>query len=376
MGRKRYRVGMIGFGHIHVVGAAETYARHPQVEMVACADTIPLVPEKRKAMLTRGWNLEQAVQKAGIARTHDDYRPMLDREELDLVVVQSELAQHADVVCACAAHGVHVVVEKPLATNMDEALRMRRACHRAGTKLITNWPPAFDGWNHTIKRAVDEGAIGRVLEFRLKYGNNGPIGGCAGKPAAAGKEDPLTEEELAATWWYQRAAGGGALLDFCGYGCMYSRWYIGERPTAATALAMNLNTPWADVEDNALMVIRYPQAFALAESTWTAGPGGTPAGPFVLGTDGALMLDQKDGGRAVSLRRVGREKVFLEDRPLPAGRSNVVEDVIHHLDTGEPLNPMLDLPVNLDVMATLDAGIRSARSGRLEIVNSAEWALT
>jgi hypothetical protein len=49
--------------------------------------------------------------------------------------------------------------------------------------------------------------------------------------------------------------------------------------------------------------------------------------------------------------------------------------VINHLTTGEPLHETLRLDFNLDAMAILDAGIRSAASGKLEAVNDARWSI-
>jgi len=59
--------------------------------------------------------------------------------------------------------------------------------------------------------------------------------------------------------------------------------------------------------------------------------------------------------------------------PLPEGRGSEAEEFIHHLETGEPLHPTLQLEHNLEAMAILDAGIRSARSGKTELVNNATW---
>jgi hypothetical protein len=49
--------------------------------------------------------------------------------------------------------------------------------------------------------------------------------------------------------------------------------------------------------------------------------------------------------------------------------------MIHHLDTGEPLHPTLQLPLNLEVMAILDAGIRAATSQQLELVDNSTWRI-
>ncbi len=56
-------------------------------------------------------------------------------------------------------------------------------------------------------------------------------------------------------------------------------------------------------------------------------------------------------------------------------RDNVAKEIIHHLDTGEPLHPTLQIPLNLEVMAILDAGIRAATSQKLELVDNATWRI-
>ncbi len=65
---KTYRVGIIGFGHMHVNNVAALYAKHPQVVMAACADTVPAKPELRTAPYTRDWNKEYALTELGVAK--------------------------------------------------------------------------------------------------------------------------------------------------------------------------------------------------------------------------------------------------------------------------------------------------------------------
>ena len=62
-------------------------------------------------------------------------------------------------------------------------------------------------------------------------------------------------------------------------------------------------------------------------------------------------------------------KVYCsDDYPLPEGRSNLAQEVFHHLETGEPVHYTMDLANNLWSAAMLDAGIRSSRSLRMEEV--------
>jgi len=372
---KEYRLGIIGFGHMHINNVAAIYDSHPQVEWVACADTKPLVPEMRAAPYTREWNRDFLMEKLGIPKYYEDYHEMLEKEQFDIIIVTCENAQHPDVVEACAAKGVHVCVEKPMAASLSGALRMVRACKANDTVMIVNWPSTWMPGARKLKELVDQGVVGRVLEVKFRSGHTGPLGPGAHHEGVSDTAAPMTGPERAATWWHQKAAGGGAMLDYCCYGSMLSRWYIGKPAVAAVGLKGNLNSHWGDADDNAAMIVRYPDAMALLEGSWTTWDHGVPTGPIVYGETGTLVMERSDEGQIVRLERGGGRRTIYKADPLPEGRSNVAEEFIHHLETGEPLHPTLEMMLNLEVMAILDAGIRSAESGKLELVDNATWCI-
>jgi hypothetical protein len=70
----------------------------------------------------------------------------------------------------------------------------------------------------------------------------------------------------------------------------------------------------------------------------------------------------------------GESEIFQPD-PLPEGRTTIAEEFIHHLETGEPLHPTLGADFNLEVMAILDAGLRAAISGKMEMVDNPTWCI-
>lgn len=372
---KTYRLGVIGFAHMHVVNVAALFAKHPQVTWVACADTKPLRPEIRIAPYTRDWNRQQVVDTLGIPKTYADYHEMLAQEQFDIMIVCSENAQHPDVVEACATAGVHVLVEKPMAMSLADGLRMVRACEAAGTTLMVNWPLTWSAAGRKAKALIDEGVIGRVLEVKWRAGHTGPLGPQAKHPGVAETAEMMTGPERAVTWWHQTATGGGAMIDYCCYGALVSRWYVGEGATAALGLRANLDSQWGDADDNAVILVRFPQALALLEGSWTTLDHGVPTGPIIYGATGTLVVEQRGEKAGVRLERGGGQSDFFAPDPLPAGRDTLAYEFIHHLDTGEPLHPTLDMRFNLEVQAILDAGVRSANSGRLELVNNGAWQI-
>jgi predicted dehydrogenase len=207
----------------------------------------------------------------------------------------------------------------------------------------------------------------------------GPLAYSTGK-------DAYTDAEKGTEWWHQTAPGGGALLDYCCYGACLARWYLGQPAVAATAMRANLTSHYGDADDNAIITVRFPNALALLEATWTTWHVGVSNGPLAYGTRGTLVVNRRQvpgQERPVSVVEVytsrgyvaGEPDQVVEGEPLPDGRATLAQEFIHHLETGEPLHPTLDMKQNLQVMAILDAGIRSAESGRVELVNDATWCI-
>ncbi|MCL4863738.1 MAG: Gfo/Idh/MocA family oxidoreductase [Caldilineaceae bacterium] len=371
---RSYRLGVIGFAHMHVNNLAGLFAKHPQVEWVACADTIPANPELRKAPHTREWNRDKVVG-LGVPKTYDDYRKMLEQEKFDIMIVCSENARHAEVVEACAAAGVHVVTEKPMAASLADGLRMVRASEAAGAKLIVNWPTTWQPAVRKAKELLDDGIIGRILEVKWRAGHTGPLGPQAKHPGTDATADIMTGPERAATWWHQDAPGGGAMVDYCCYGAKISRWFVGEPATSALGLRANLDSHWGDAEDNAVILVRFPSALALLEGSWTTIDHGVSPGPIVYGVTGTLVVESKQNPPVVRIERGHGDTQIITPDPLPQGRHDIAHEVIHHLETGDPLHPTLEVAFNVEAQAILDAGLRSAASQKMELINNATWQI-
>jgi predicted dehydrogenase len=372
---KTYRLGVIGFAHMHVNSLMDRFAELPNVEWVACADTVPAVPTISEERSTRKANVKRAQSHTGIPKVYEDYREMLEKEAFDIIIFCPENARHGEVAEAIAGAGAHMLTEKPMAASLSGALRMVRAANAAGVELMINWPTTWSPAVRHMKSLLDDGTIGDILE--VKWRNGGSTG-----PLSYGQQ--MTGPEKGAEWWHQAAPGGGALLDYCCYGACLSRWFIGEPAVAAFGMKANLDSHYGDADDNAIITVRYPKALTILEGSWTTWSVGVPTGPIVYGTRGALVASRAVvDGKAVPVVEVytSREHGLadpdqvVQGAPLPEGRETLAKEFIYHLETGEPLHPTLEQNFNLEAMAILDAGIRSASSGKLELLNDATWCI-
>ncbi|MFN2302713.1 MAG: Gfo/Idh/MocA family protein, partial [Anaerolineales bacterium] len=89
------------------------------------------------------------------------YQELLD-DGADGVIVCSENSKHRPLVELAAAHGVHVLCEKPLATTLEDAQAILDACTEAGIILMTAFPMRFSAPIVQFKQQLDNGMLGHV----------------------------------------------------------------------------------------------------------------------------------------------------------------------------------------------------------------------
>lgn len=147
---RKLKVGIIGTGWI-AESHLENYLKMEDVEVVAGAD---LVPGKAEAFF----------KKFGVenARCYPSHKEMLDNEELDAVSVCTYNATHAECAIYALEKGVPVMLEKPMAVTLDEAIEIMRAEKKSGKIVSVGFQPRFDANMRYIKRIVQSGSLGDV----------------------------------------------------------------------------------------------------------------------------------------------------------------------------------------------------------------------
>ena len=365
--QKRYRVGVIGFAHMHVNALVDQFIATGRADIVACADTVPATPSRTVVEGSRIANMARTLSGSGGPRKYEDYREMLAAERLDIAILCPEISRHAEVSEAVAGHGVHMVTEKPMAGRMADARRMVAAAQAGKVALAVNWPIT---WRPAIRRAkalLAAGAIGDVWQFKWRNGASlGPLAHGSSHPGNTVVSGLVSDAEKAAEWWHQAEEGGGALLDYCCYGACLASWYLDAAALSVQGLRVNLMSP-GTADDNAALLVRFPSAIAVLEASWTTFHIGVPSGPIIYGTHGTIVVD---GAEVLIYRERGATRPSLVERgdPLPLGRATIGEEFLHHIETGDALHPTLDVRMNLAAVGILDAGNRSAESGAAEAV--------
>ena len=150
----KYRIGVIGrtgrggYGH----GVSTVWNDIPNATVVAVADEDP----KGRA---------EAAKTLGAPRAYADYREMLEKEKPQIVSVCPRwLDCHHEMVIACASHGCHMYLEKPMCRTLLEADEMIEACNNVKVAIAhqTRYSPRIE----QAQRLIREGKLGDILEIR------------------------------------------------------------------------------------------------------------------------------------------------------------------------------------------------------------------
>lgn len=154
----KYKIAIIGstgrgdYGH----GLDEPWKTFDNCEVVATAD--PVEAGRQKAMA-----------RNGSARGYADYREMLDKERPNIVVVGPRwIDQHRDMALACAEFGCHMYMEKPFCRTLGEADEIIQACESKHLKLAVAHISRHSPQLAQIRKLIQAGEIGDVLEIRAR----------------------------------------------------------------------------------------------------------------------------------------------------------------------------------------------------------------
>ncbi len=356
---KKYRVAIVGTDHIH---AGQLYNQFNQyagdrIEWIGYADTTDCSEELKEFKLKLNFfNPEMMKMKK-----YDNYIELLEQKP-DIALICTDIESHGRICEETLKRNIHTVVEKPMATSLEDGIRMYRAAKKSEAELVVNWPVAWFPSFNKARELVESGAVGDVMRFHYR------------SPATRGpyKLGEYTNDELSQLWWYDKKRGGGSIMDYAGYGTVLSTWFMGDKlPVNVSGFKKNFFLPFSDVEDYSTFTFEYENAVSIIEGSWaTANNGQIPTGPVIYGTEGIIVADRYD-----TCVRVYKElKPYMSateaDESYEAGNdvTNISVNLMDHLEKGTHLHHMVTVDFNIRAMAALDAGIRSTESGKIEKV--------
>ncbi|WP_454728629.1 Gfo/Idh/MocA family protein [Cellulosimicrobium protaetiae] len=261
-------VGVVGMGSIGVLHAR------------ALRD---LAPRARLVAYSGGAALDEDLTPSGRA-VHVAPDEVVRHEDVDVVAVCTPSGSHARLALAALEAGKHVVVEKPLAVTVEDALLVERTARERGLVVSMVSQRRFEPQHQALRRALDDGALG---ELRL-----------------VATHVPWYRDDdyyAAARWRSSMAEGGGSLMNQGVHNVDLLRWLCGP-VESVTAQAGTLARPvdrgaGADgdaAEDTTVATLRLASGALGVVTTTTATPPGFPATLALHGSRGSVELAQDE----------------------------------------------------------------------------------
>ncbi len=189
-----YRVGIIGFGMIGKVHAYG-YATLPYYY-----DPLPLSARITHVVTSRAETAEKARQLTGAEVAATDFRAVTENPDVDIVHICTPNDHHFEALQSAISAQKHIYCDKPLVATLDEARRIATMLPGyRGTAQMT-FQYRFFPATLRAKQLIDDGRLGRVLQFRAAYLHSGSV-----DPAAP------------ARWKLTAASGGGVIADLASH---------------------------------------------------------------------------------------------------------------------------------------------------------------
>lgn len=338
------RVGLIGYGMAGRVFHAPLIRSVPALEL--------------KAIATSRTKEVAALDPAIVCMPDPD--AIFAKPAIDLVVIATPSATHADLAERALRSGKHVVIDKPFALTLGSARELARIAEETGRHLIVFHNRRFDSDFLSVRQAIEDGLVGRVTHCESHFDRFRP--------------------DVRKRWREDGSPGSGVWFDL-GPHLVDQALCLFGRPEAVQADIAALRSGSA-ADDWAHVLLRYDHMRVVLHASLLSPGGGDGGSPrfSVHGTAGTIIkraLDVQEAQLAAGLHPCDAGWGFDPDpllvlapdgatheRPSARGRQELFyAKVASALMHGTP--PPISISEALAVQEVMDAAIRSALDGSL-----------
>jgi len=332
------RFAIVGLAHDHARGFIPGARDRSDLQLVGIVEA----DQELAASYARNYKLSTNL-------FHPTLSALLAKTNVQAVATFTSTFDHRRVVEECAPHGITVMMEKPLAVNMEHALAMQAAAKKGGIQVLVNYETTWYAANQQAFSIIhDQRAIGDIRKVVVHDGHRGPNEiGCS-----ADFLQWLTDPVL---------NGGGAVMDFGCYGANLITWLMkGQRPTSVFAVTQQIKPDvYPKVDDEATIVLTYPHAQGIIQASWNW--------PYdrkdmeIYGKSGQLLVPRKD---VLRLRSGNSPESETPATPLRGAEADPLSYLAAVVRGEIRPSGLSSLEVNMTVTEILDAARESARTGK------------
>lgn len=192
------RIGIVGLGFGRMVHLP-AFLSIPEAQVVGVADS------------GSGWARRIAADLGGNVRAWRSWRDAVEAADVDAISVATPPSVQAEIVCATVGAGKHVLCEKPVGVNCEEAARMWGAVRNPGLVHVVDFEFRMEPGIAALKRLVESGEIGAVRRIEVSWLTDGGF-----------------DSSVRWSWRHDARLGGGVLNGFASHVVDYVEWIVGS----------------------------------------------------------------------------------------------------------------------------------------------------
>lgn len=335
------KVAILGTGFIADIHV-ESYKR-----FVSDAEVVAVFGRRKE-------RAKEFAEQHNIPSYYDDIEALLKNEDVDVVDVCLPNYQHYMSTMLALNHNKHVIIEKPLAMNLEEADEMIALAKEKNLKLMYAEELCFAPKYERVRALVEAGAVGEVYMLKQAEKHSGPH----------------------SKWLYQsETSGGGVMMDMGCHALAWFRWMTKNSPVKSVYADMKtvMHGDISDCEDNTVTIIEFENGVtAMAENSW-AKHGGMDDRIEVYGSKGVSYADLFRGNSALTYSTEGYDYAMEKAGSTEGWTFTVYEEafnqgypqeLIHFIDcVRNDKEPLVTAEDGRAVLEILNAAYASAKRG-------------
>lgn len=269
------------------------------LELAAVCDIIPAHMEELL--------VKHDLQNDDKIKKYTDYKEMIEQIQPELVSIATESGIHAEIALFCIDHGVHVIIEKPMAMNMKDADEIIRRSEEKGIKVAACHQNRFNIAVQKMRRALEAGRFGRLSHgsIHVRWNRN---------------EGYYTQAPWRGTW----AQDGGCLMNQCIHGIDLLRWTFGDEVEEVYGQTRQQFHDYLEAEDIGMAVVKFKNgAIATIEGTTNVYPQNLEETLYVFGENGTVKIGGKSTNNIDVWDFKDETEDDLQNKGLEEATSNV-----------------------------------------------------
>lgn len=297
------RYALIGCGRIakrHIQAALEN-----RLNITALCDL-----ETQKAYkLVEEYKLRQFNKNIAV---YSSYQEMISEQQPDMVAIATESGSHAPIALFCLKHGLHVLIEKPIALNDRDAAAIIEAAKENNRQVGICHQNRFNLAAHYLWQVVTNGSLGKITHaaVNIRWHRN---------------RDYYRQSPWRGTWLQD----GGVIMNQCIHGIDLLLWMMGSPVRKVYGTTRNFSHPYIEAEDCGVAVIEFANGtLATFEGSSSIYEPASETAFYIFGHNGAAKI----GGPALNIL----EKLQAADPDLSLSGADLSEAIINVYGNSHP----------------------------------------